>query len=75
MGRIQTTFLTASASFLTGMGTVGSVGGNFYGFNSSPSVDLADQKALFADWALVGQDLRDVMAAKCAPSTPECLTK
>lgn len=73
MGSIQTNFLNASSDFVTGMGSAVGLAGNFYGFNYSKSPQEADIRAMRADWAMVGQDIADVM--KKAESHPECLTQ
>lgn len=58
--RIKTDFLTATPSFLTGMGSVLNVAGNYPEFNVSESPEEADLLALESDWRMVGQDFRDV---------------
>ena len=58
--RIRTDFLTATPSFLTGMGSVLNIGGNYPEFNASDSPEEADRLALEADWRMVGQDFEDV---------------
>jgi hypothetical protein len=71
-GHIQTDFLTADSSVITGMGSAYNLGGNFYGFNYSKTPAEADQKALLSDWIIVGQDIDNAMYV--AESRPRCLT-
>jgi hypothetical protein len=71
MGSARTDFLTADATFLTGMATAVNLAGNFYGFNYSRSGQEADQKALRSDWQMVGNDIADSMAK--ADEDPKCL--
>ena len=63
--RIKTDFLTATPSFLTGMGSVLNVAGNYPEFNVSDSPDEADALALESDWKMVGQDFYDVLGEFC----------
>lgn len=63
MNRFFTNFLTADSSFITGAGTVFNLAGSTYRFNTSRSSSAADAKAIFMDWAMTGQDLKDAMAA------------
>ena len=72
MGNLSTTFLTADASFITGMGSAVNLGGNFYGFNYAPTPEAADLRALRADWAIVGQDI--AAAINQAETDDACLT-
>lgn len=57
--RIQTDFLFARPSFLSGLARVLDVFGTFDSYNESRSGDEADIKAMFADWRITGQDLQD----------------
>lgn len=52
-----TDFLTSSNSFITGMGSVLNIGGNYFDYNSSESSEEADKKALCMDWRMVGKDM------------------
>ena len=56
--RFKTDFLSASSSFLTGMGSVVNIRGHLYDYNSS---DDPDQLAIAQDWQMVGQDMRDAL--------------
>ena len=59
--RIHTDFLAPTVSFLTGMGSVLNVAGNYLELNYSDSPEEADATALEADWKMVGQDFRDAL--------------
>jgi hypothetical protein len=61
MGTLNTTFLTADSSFLTGMGSSVNLAGNFYGFNVSASPSEADARAMQSDWSMVGRDISEAM--------------
>lgn len=56
--RFKTDFLSASSSFLTGMGSVVNIRGHLYDYNSSGD---PDQLAIAQDWQMVGQDIRDAL--------------
>ncbi len=57
-GSLDTDFLTATSTFVIGMGSVLNLGGNHFRHNSSATPEEADQIALASDWAVVGQELR-----------------
>jgi len=59
---IRTDYLTARSSFLTGFGSAINLAGNYYLYNTSPTPTEADELAIRADWARVGQDIRDAMS-------------
>ncbi len=54
----KTDFLTASSTFVIGMGSVLNVGGNYFRHNRSATAEEADRVALESDWAIIGQELR-----------------
>jgi hypothetical protein len=56
--RFKTDFLCASSSFLTGFGSVMSINGDLYQYNTSEDPDAL---ATANDWLMVGQDIRDAM--------------
>ena len=56
--RFKTDFLSASSSFLAGMGSVVNLRGHLYDYNAS---DDPDQLAIAQDWQMVGQDIRDAL--------------
>ena len=51
----RTDFLTATSTFLIGMGSACGVAGNYYQFNNSED---PDQVAAAVDWQIVGQDVQ-----------------
>lgn len=57
-GNLKTDFLTATSTFVIGMGSVLNVGGNHFHYNTSATPEEADQIALESDWAVIGQELR-----------------
>lgn len=61
MERFYTDFLVSDCSFLTGAGSIFNVGGNFYVFNRSGTREAADARAIHQDFAMIGQDIRDVI--------------
>jgi hypothetical protein len=62
MGEQPTTdFLCASGSGLIGAGSIFNLAGSYFEFNSSPSDEASDARAIGCDWAMVGQDLRDAL--------------
>jgi len=73
MGNVSTDFLTATPTFVTGMGSAVNLAGNFYGFNYSRSAQEADARALKADWKMVGQDISKTVSE--APQQTECPKK
>lgn len=60
----KTDFLTPKSSFLVGMGSCLNIGGGYFDYNSSRTPSQADANALFMDWKIAGNDLRNVMAAR-----------
>ncbi len=65
--RFETDFLCPSSSFLVGLGSVLSVGGGLYSYNTSEDPDGI---AIANDWLVVGQDIRDAMEE--APHEEKC---
>ena len=59
--KIQSDFLVASPSFISGVGRLLDWYGVYDFYNVSPTPREADAKAMFADWRIVGQDIRDAM--------------
>ena len=59
MNRLQTGFLYAHPSFLSGLARVLDLFGVFDSYNRSRSPQEADAKAMYADWRIVGQDIMD----------------
>lgn len=50
----KTDFLFPKQDFISGLGTIFNVAGNYYTFNHSSNPDI---KAIESDWAMVGQDI------------------
>lgn len=59
--RYRTDFLFPKSSFITGMGSVFDLTGNYYTFNSSKTTTIADLKAIESDWGMVGQDINEAI--------------
>ena len=60
---MQTDFLFARSSRLSGWARLLDLFGVFDDYNTSPSRPLADARALYADWAVTGQDVYAAMIA------------
>jgi len=60
----RTDFLTPASSYLTGLGSCLNIAGNYYEYNVSKSESKADEKAIYMDWKMVGNDLRKAMGIK-----------
>jgi len=54
-------FLFAGFGFFEGMGRVLDITGTMVGYNGYPTIEEADNRALFSDWQTVGDDLKNVM--------------
>jgi hypothetical protein len=62
MGKIvQSSFLFAQPSHLSGAARVLDLWGQFDDYNRSDTPQEADAKAIAADWLVVGQDIQDAM--------------
>jgi hypothetical protein len=57
---VRTTFLVVEPSYLSGMGRIIDLWGGFDQYAFSSSNEEADLRAIYADWRLIGQDVRDV---------------
>ncbi len=57
-GNFKTDFLTATSTFVIGMGSVLNIGGNHFQYNRSATSEEADEIALASDWQVIGQDIR-----------------
>lgn len=68
----KTDYLTASNSFLSGVGRVLDLGStrNKRVYNFSRSSEEADFKALMNDWNMVGQDMRKVVTHATSEKQP-----
>ena len=58
---MRTDYLFAMPSFLTGVARLFDLYGQFDTYNDSTNDDLADARALYSDWRIVGQDLAAAM--------------
>lgn len=56
--KYRTDFLFPNSSFITGMGSVFDLTGNYYSFNTSKTPEQADFKAIESDWGVVGDDIK-----------------
>jgi hypothetical protein len=59
--RVQSGFLIADPSFVSGAARLFDWWGLYDTYNQSRTGQEADAKALFSDWRIVGQDLVDAM--------------
>lgn len=55
--KFKTDFLFPAPTFLTGIGSVLNLAGNYFKFNYSVGDKEADWKALLSDWGVVGEDI------------------
>lgn len=55
---MKTLFLCADPSWLSGAARILDLGGTFDVYNSSATGEEADAKAIYSDWAIVGEDLQ-----------------
>lgn len=60
--RFITGFLYSDSSFLSGAATSINLAGNFYSYNVSETDKEADIRAIYNDFAMIGQDITDSMA-------------
>jgi hypothetical protein len=61
--KVQSGFLFADPSFMSGAARVIDLWGQFDDYNGSDTTAEADAKALAADWLVVGQDIGDAITA------------
>ena len=59
MNRLRTDFLFARPSFLSGFARALDLFGLFDFYNEAPSTQIADIRATYSDWKIVGQDIFD----------------
>jgi hypothetical protein len=59
--KVQTDFLFARPSFLSGLARCLDLFGVFDSYNSSHTAAEADERALASDWIITGQDLHAAM--------------
>ncbi len=58
---MQTDYLFASPSFLSGVARLLDLFGQFDDYNDSPSGEAADARAVYSDWRITGEDLARAM--------------
>ena len=58
---MRTDYLFATPSFLTGVARLLDLSGRFDVYNDSDDEALADARAIYSDWRMVGQDLAGAM--------------
>ena len=58
---MRTDFLYATPSAWSGVARLLDLFGRFDAYNDSPTDDLADARALYSDWHVVGQELTSAM--------------
>jgi hypothetical protein len=56
---VKTLFLTGRPSFFLGFGSILTLWGGYHRYNIAPTASEADARAMYADWRMIGQDLRD----------------
>lgn len=54
---LHTGYLFSHPSFLSGLGSVLNVAGNYFDYNYSGNSYEADRRALQSDWKSIGQDI------------------
>ena len=58
---MRTDYLFAAPSFLSGVARLLDLSGRFDVYNDSDDEALADARAIYSDWRMVGQDLAGAM--------------
>lgn len=53
----KTDYLFPESTFLSGMASVVDLTGDLFTYNKSETPEEADSKAIFNDWAVIGQDI------------------
>jgi len=59
--RLRTSIVFPRTGFKIGAGSVFNLAGKYFDCIYSSSNEIADKKAIYNDWAIVGQELRDVI--------------
>jgi len=62
MNRFYTDFLAPSGSYFLGAGDVFGIMGGYFSYNRSANEQAADARAIRQDFAMIGQDILDVVA-------------
>ena len=60
---LSTWFLVPRPNFFMGFGSVLGLFGGLFQYNVSKAPPDADAHAIYADWRIVGQDLRDALVS------------
>ena len=58
---MRTDYLFATPSFLSGVARLLDLSGRFDVYNDSVDPSIADARAIYSDWRMVGQDLAGAM--------------
>lgn len=58
---MRTDYLFATPSFLSGVARLLDLSGRFDVYNDSDDAALADARAIYSDWRMVGRDLAGAM--------------
>jgi hypothetical protein len=58
----RTDFLFANPTFIGGLASVLDLGSTMVVYNESPSIKVADVRAMESDWRVTGEDLKASMA-------------
>ena len=61
LNKFKSNQLFPRSGFLTGMGSVFNISGNYFERNCSKSNKETDARAIASDWGMVGQDLQQVL--------------
>ena len=67
-GDVRSTFLFTEPSFFSGFGRIYDLWGGFDLYDLSRNVEQADLRAIYADWRVVGQELRDAIHCEAIAS-------
>jgi hypothetical protein len=67
MSNIKSLFLACDPSLLSGVARLMDFSGTFDSYNRSANEELADARAIFWDWRMVGEDL--LVAARNAQTS------
>ena len=57
----MTDYLYARPSFLAGVASLLDIFGVFTSYNISPSPDVADSRAIYSDWKVIGSDIKQAV--------------
>jgi hypothetical protein len=58
---MKSDFLFATPSLISGIGRTIDLWGSFGDFNDSPTSEVADERGLYSDWRMVGEDLAEAI--------------